>query len=154
MTGLLRPSFAQTGIGCKTGPWQMASAIRQSGDICTLRAESILLSSRHSCPLVFAATHDNRAVHTGEGSGSGRRSAIRRRVSSMRICKLMCTNDCLRPLAVYCKVSQLACNSGGKPTWPGHHHTDEIDPGSQRLFKGEGDIFKRNAGNLRSPDFA
>jgi len=33
MTSLLNLSFAQTGIGCKTGPWQMALAIRPSRDV-------------------------------------------------------------------------------------------------------------------------
>jgi hypothetical protein len=30
MTGLSRPRIAQTGVICKTWPWQIASAIRQS----------------------------------------------------------------------------------------------------------------------------
>jgi len=33
MTGPLRPTFAQTGISCKAGHWQMASAIRQSREV-------------------------------------------------------------------------------------------------------------------------
>jgi hypothetical protein len=41
MTGLLKPSFAQTGISCKTGPWQMASAIRQSRDVCPSLAGNV-----------------------------------------------------------------------------------------------------------------
>jgi hypothetical protein len=34
----------------------------------------ISLSSRQSSPLVFAETHDNRAVHAASGSGGGRSS--------------------------------------------------------------------------------
>jgi hypothetical protein len=41
MTGLMRPSFPQAGISCKTEPWQMASAIRQSGDVCALCAGNV-----------------------------------------------------------------------------------------------------------------
>jgi hypothetical protein len=39
---------------------------------------SISLALRHSSPLVFAGTHDNWAAHAGDGSGSGRSSAISR----------------------------------------------------------------------------
>jgi hypothetical protein len=38
MTGLLRWVFAQTGIFYKSGPWQAALAIGQSGDACALQA--------------------------------------------------------------------------------------------------------------------
>jgi hypothetical protein len=41
MTGFSRPSFAQTGIIGKTEPWQMALAIRQSRDVCALRAGNV-----------------------------------------------------------------------------------------------------------------
>jgi hypothetical protein len=41
MTGLLPRRFAQTGTNCKTGPWQMASVIRQSRDVCALRAGNV-----------------------------------------------------------------------------------------------------------------
>jgi len=41
MTGLLTPTFAQTGIVYKSGPWQAALAIDQSGDACALRAGNV-----------------------------------------------------------------------------------------------------------------
>jgi hypothetical protein len=41
VTGFLKTSFAQTGIIGKTDPWQMASAIGQSGDACALRAGNV-----------------------------------------------------------------------------------------------------------------
>jgi hypothetical protein len=50
MTSLLRPSFAQTGIIGKTGPWQMASAIRQSSDVCSGSKAEFWKCQRHvSC---------------------------------------------------------------------------------------------------------
>ena len=61
----------------------MALVTHQSSDACALLVEmSISLSLRHSSPLVFAGTHDNWAVHAGNGSGSGRSSAISRRMSA------------------------------------------------------------------------
>jgi hypothetical protein len=41
MTGLVTPRLAQIGINCKTGLGQMASAIRQSRDVCALRAGNV-----------------------------------------------------------------------------------------------------------------
>jgi len=41
MIGLLKTICAQTGIYCKTGPWQMQLAIRQSRDVWALRAGNI-----------------------------------------------------------------------------------------------------------------
>jgi hypothetical protein len=43
---------------------------------------SMFPRSRHSSPVVFAATHDNRAVRAGERSGGGRSPAIIRRMST------------------------------------------------------------------------
>ena len=51
----------------------------------------ISLSSRQSSPLVFAETHDNRAVHAASGSGGGRSSAISRRMSA-KSCLEMATS--------------------------------------------------------------
>jgi hypothetical protein len=41
MTNLLRPSFAQTGISCKTGPWRIVLAMRRSRDVCALLAGNV-----------------------------------------------------------------------------------------------------------------
>jgi hypothetical protein len=43
---------------------------------------AIWLSSRRTSPVVFAGMHDNRAPHTGAGSGGGRSSAISCRISA------------------------------------------------------------------------
>jgi hypothetical protein len=41
MTGLLRPSFMQTGIIGKTYPWQMALVIHQSSGACALLVKNV-----------------------------------------------------------------------------------------------------------------
>jgi len=41
MIGLLRLSFARAGNFGKTEPWQMASPVRQSRDVCPLLAENV-----------------------------------------------------------------------------------------------------------------
>jgi hypothetical protein len=42
---------------------------------------AIWLSSRRTSPVVFAGMHDNRAPHTGAGSGGGRSPSISRKIS-------------------------------------------------------------------------
>jgi hypothetical protein len=41
MTGLFRLSFARIGHSGKIEPWKMASPVRQSRDVCALRAGNV-----------------------------------------------------------------------------------------------------------------
>ena len=69
------------GIG-KSVPSPIGAALQQRSVTPALSAPgmSISISSRRSSPVVFADTHDDRAVHAGAGSGGGRSSAISRRI--------------------------------------------------------------------------